>query len=573
MGDHNCKAAFQGRRCETPWRAGKPAQLVALLLLVFLGCNRKPPAPTPVVGPIHLKDVSNQVGITFVHTDGSSGERYIIEPMSGGLALFDYDSDGLIDIYFLNGRPLPGADMAAKPRNALYRNLGNWRFEDVTIQAGVGDLGFGLGVTVGDFDNDGTPDLYVNNYGPNVLYQNNGDGTFTDVTRRAQVDNGDLVGAGACFLDMDADGDLDLYVANYIQFDPSMNVKRIFNGYPSYPSPRDYLPVPDTLFRNEGDGTFTDVSESAGIRGQAGTGMGMVCIDGDQDGDTDIFVLNDFGENFYFENDGTGVFEEAAVLVGLAYNGYGLENASMGVDSGDLDNDGLIDFFMTCYQNEYTVHYRNNGGGNFEDISQQSQAGPPAYAYVNWGANVVDYDNDADKDLFIANGHTEDNIDKYDSSTAYQVLMNDGSGRFADVSDQCGDGLKPVFSSRGSAWDDLDNDGDIDGVIVNARERPTILRNDSQNANHWVKLRVIGIESSRDAVGAKVRVTAGGLTQVAEKQSGRGYQSHYGSLIHFGLGNAKTIERIEVEWLGGQVDVLENVSVDQVLTIVQDRAW
>ncbi len=374
---------------------------------------------------------------------------------------------------------------------------------------------------------------------------------------------------------MDADGDLDLYVANYIQFAPSMNVKRIFNGYPSYPSPRDYLPVPDTLFRNEGDGTFTDVSESAGIRAQAGTGMGMVCIDGDQDGDTDVFVLNDFGENFYFENDGTGVFEEAAVLVGLAYNGYGLENASMGVDSGDLDNDGLIDFFMTCYQNEYTVHYRNNGGGNFEDISQQSQAGPPAYAYVNWGANIVDYDNDADKDLFIANGHTEDNIDKYDSSTAYQVpnmvLMNDGTGRFEDVSKKCGDGLKPIRSSRGSAWDDLDNDGDIDGVVLNAREAPTILRNDSKNSNHWIKLRVIGVQSSRDAIGAKVRVTAGGLTQVAEKQSGRGYQSHYGSLIHFGLSNAETIERVEVEWLGGQIDVLENVSADQVLTIVQDR--
>ncbi len=362
-------------------------------------------------------------------------------------------------------------------------------------------------------------------------------------------------------------------MANYIDFDPSQNVKRLFNGYPSYPSPRDYRPVPDTLFRNEGDGTFTDVSQSAGISGKSGTGMGMVCLDGDDDGDTDVFVLNDFGENFYFENDGTGVFEEAAVLVGLAYNGYGLENASMGVDSGDLDNDGLIDFFMTCYQNEHTVLYKNTGGGNFEDISQLSQAGPPAYAYVNWGANIVDYDNDADRDIFISNGHTEDNIDLYDSSTAYKVrnmvLMNDGKGRFTDVSDTCGDGLQPVCSSRGSAWDDLDNDGDMDGVILNAREAPTILRNDSANENHWIQFHVLGVQCSRDAIGARVRVTTGGLTQVAEKQSGRGYQSHYGSRIHFGLGSAAMIDRIEVQWLAGGVDVLENVAVDQVLTVRQ----
>jgi hypothetical protein len=551
---------------------GKLAVLIIAATIALAGCDRQPPVVSkPVVGPIQLKDVSDQVGIEFVHTDGSSGQRYIVEPMSAGLALFDYDDDGFIDIYFLNGRPLLGADMSAKPRNALYRNLGDWKFVDVTEQAGVGDMGFGLGVTVGDYDNDGIADLYVNNYGPNVLYRNNGDGTFSDVTQHAKVDNGQLVGAGACFLDMDSDGDLDLYAANYIDFDPTKNVQRTFKGYPSYPSPRDFYPVPDTLFRNEGDGTFTDVSESSGISQIAGTGMGMVCIDGDDDGDTDIFVLNDFGENFYYENDGKGVFEEVAVLVGLAYNAFGLENASMGVDSGDIDNDGLIDFFMTCYQNEYTVLYRNIGGGNFEDISQLSQAGPPAYAYVNWGANIVDFDNDADRDLFISNGHTEDNIDLYDSSTAYKasnmLLMNDGKAKFADVSNQCGDGLAPVCSSRGSAWDDLDNDGDIDGVIANARESPTILRNDSPNNNHWVDIHLIGRNSTRDAIGARVHVTAGGLTQVAEKQSGRGYQSHYGSRIHFGLGEASRIDRIEVQWMGGGSDELVDVAVDQVVII------
>ena len=363
--------------------------------------------------------------------------------MSAGLALFDYDGDGRTDIYFLNGAPLPGARYDKPPTNALYRNEGNWRFRDVTDTAGVGDTGFGLGVTVGDYDNDGDGDLYLNNFGPNVLYRNNGDGTFTDMTQEAGVANGSLVGAGACFLDMDADSDLDLYVANYIEFDFDMNVNRTVDGMESYPSPRDYVPVPDTLFRNNGDGTFTDVSQESGVGAHAGTGMGMVCADYDNDGDTDVFVLNDVAANLFFENDGAGNFEEVGLLSGAAYNGFGDEMGSMGVDCGDYDRDGWLDFFMTSYQGELPILYRNLGNSSFEDVTGVTNAGASNYANVNWGTGLVDFDNDGDHDIFIANGHTEDNVEVRDRSTSYRarnvLLMNTDDGNFADVSDRAGD--------------------------------------------------------------------------------------------------------------------------------------
>ena len=542
--------------------------LSASLLLAWYAFQSELPK-----GPIHLKDVTRKTGIDFIHTDGSGGQRYIVEPMCAGLALFDYDDDGLIDVYFLNGAPMRGTKVDVPPENALYRNLGRWKFADVTEQAGLGDKGFGLGVTVGDYDGDGDPDLYLNNFGPNVLYRNNGDGTFTDVTGQAGVDNGDLVGAGASFLDMDADGDLDLYVTNYLRFDYDSHVQRQVGGHPSYPSPRDFEPVPDTLYRNNGDGTFTDVSRESGVSQYAGTGMGMVSVDCDLDGDTDVFVLNDVGENFFFQNDGTGKFKETGVINGTAYNIYGDENASMGVDCGDYDNDGRLDFFMTSYQSELPVLYRNIGNGFFEDVTLLTGAGEGTLSYVNWGNGLIDFDNDGDLDVFIANGHTEDNIDLRDASTAYRapntLLMNTGDGRFVEVSQTCGDGLLPVHSSRGAAFDDLDNDGDVDAVILNSREGPTVLRNDSRNENHWLQIRLQGTNGNSQGVGARVVVTAGDLSQTAERHSGRGYQSHYGSRLHFGLGERENVDRIEVYWLGGGIDVIQNVAVDQLLTITQ----
>jgi enediyne biosynthesis protein E4 len=550
--------------------------LVALgAFLIWRVAPHELPAP---VGPIQLRDVTTQTGIGFRHTDGGSGRRYIVETVTAGLATFDYDGDGLIDIYFLNGAPLEGTEhRRSAPRNELYRNDGDGMFTEVTTQAGVGDRGFGLGVAAGDYDNDGFPDLYINNYGRNVLYRNNGDGTFTEVTSPAGVDAGELVGAGAAFLDIDADGQLDLYVANYIDFTYENHVPRSMDGFPEYAGPRDYRPVPDILFRNNGDGTFTDISDPSGIVQHAGTGMGLVCADFNNDGHTDVFVLNDVAENFLFQNDGTGRFEEVGLVLGAAYNGHGDELGSMGIDCGDFDNDGWLDFFMTSYQGELPVLYRNAGGDALEDVTQRSGAGDGALPYVNWGTGLVDFDNDGYRDLFVANGHLQDLIDQYDRSTAYEVrnlvLRNTGDGRFENVSESAGDGMHVRRSSRGAAFDDLDNDGRIDVVILNSRHEPTVLRNESPSDHHWVQVRLVGVQANRDAVGSRVTVVAGHLRQVAEVHSGRGYQSHFGSRLHFGLGSHDRIQRLEIRWHGGQTQVLEDLPVNRLHTFVEPIAF
>jgi hypothetical protein len=523
--------------------------------------------------PIQLRDVTGESGVTFVHDDGSSGQRYIVETITAGLALFDYDGDGLQDIYYLIGALLKGADDRPPPRNALYRNEGKFRFRDVTMEAGVGDTGYGLGVAVADYNNDGLPDVYVNNYGPNVLYLNNGDGTFSDVTASANVATGDVVGAGACFLDADQDGLLDLYVANYVDFTYDTHLTHRKKGYETYAGPRAFNGVPDVLYRNNGDGTFSDVSEEAGIAASVGTGMGIVAADYDLDGDTDVFVLNDVSGNFLFVNDGQGHFSEDGVLSGAAYNMYGLGLGSMGIDCGDFDNDGWPDFLMTSFQGELPVLYRNRGDGTLDDVTTLTGVGEGSAPYVNWGVGLVDFDNDGDLDVFIANGHLQDLVDAYDDSTAYEVhnlvLMNNGTGRFVDVSSICGDGASIKRSSRGAVFDDLDNDGDVDAVVLNARSASTVIRNESATDHHWLKVDLRGRTTNRYGVGSLVEVTAGKLKRVAEVHSGRGYQSHYGLQLHFGLGEHAKVDRIRVRWLGGQEDVLTDVDADQVITIVE----
>jgi len=523
-------------------------------------------------GPIQLRDVTRQTGITFVHTDGSSGRRYIVETVCSGLATFDFNGDGKIDIFFLNGAPLPGSPTTtAPPRNALYRNDGGWKFTDVTLAAGLGDTNYHLGVCIGDYNNDGYPDIYLNNFGPNILYRNNGDGTFTDVTQAAGVANGNKVGAGACFLDIDGDGDLDLFVANYVDFTFAKHQTRNVNGHPAYVGPMIYGPVPATLFRNNGDGTFTDISRESGIAAHAGTGMGVVCADYDDDGDTDIIVGNDAMANFVWRNDGSGHFEEVGLLTGLAYDRNGVGLGTMGVECGDYNNDGLLDFYMTSYQKQWAILYRNRGGGIFEDVTHITGAGTGTFNQVTWGAGLVDFDNDGDRDLFIACGHLQDNVELWDDTTSYEernlLLENTGRGKFVDVSARSGDGLAVKRSSRGAAFDDLDNDGKIDVVILNSRREPTLLRNDSPARNHWIQIRLHGTRSNRDGIGARIKVVAGDLTQVDEVHSGRGYQSHYGMYPHFGLGQRTRIDRIEVRWIGGGTDVLEGVAVDRVIQI------
>lgn len=522
-------------------------------------------------GPITLTDVTQHTGINFVHTDGSHGRYYIMETVCAGLALFDYDGDGHIDLYFLNGAPLPGASGQIRPANALYRNNGDWTFTDVTAKAGVGDTGFALGVAVGDYNNDGALDLYLNNYGPNVLYCNNGNGSFTDTTQTAGVANQAKVGAGACFLDMDKDGDLDLYVSNYLDFAYDKHVARSQMGFPVYASPRCYPPLPDNLFRNNGDGTFTDVSKTAGIAIHAGWGMGMICADYDSDGDTDVLVANDVAENFLFANNGAGRFEEVALFSGFAYDGFGDEQGSMGVDCGDYNNDGRPDFFMTSYQGQLAVLYKNLGEGLFQDVSTLTGAGANTLARVTWGNGLVDFDNDGDRDIFIACGHLQDRVESYDPAATYAqrniLLLHAGNERFRDISAQAGSGLAVKLSSRGAGFDDLDNDGDVDVVVLNSRGAPTLLRNDSHNSHHWIQVNLQGKKTNRYGVGARVKVTAGDLVQCAEVHSGRGYQSHYGMRLHFGLGLRNRIDAIEVRWMGGSVDVFKNITVNQIVVL------
>ncbi len=473
-------------RCErgskrTPWCAWLCAAGFACSALLA-GCRSAtdPPSllspPSSPLGPIVLRDATTNSEIAFRHSDGSSGERFIVESVSAGLALFDYDNDGLIDIYFPCGAPLRGAVTESLPRDALYRNLGDWRFRDVTQQAGLSGLGYGLGIVVADYDNDGFADIYLNQSGPNVLYRNNGDGTFTDATARATVANGDKVGAGAAFLDSDRDGDLDLYVANYVDFTYDNHVPSSIGGVPVYAGPRSYSPVPDVLYRNNGDGTFTDISDESGIAAHASTGMGMVCADFDNDRHTDIFVCNDSRGNFLFHNDGTGRFQEIALAAGFSCNYFGDDNASMGVDCGDYNNDGWLDFYVTDYSGEWPVLYENTGHGFLNDVSRRTGAALGAYPYVTWGAGLVDFDNDGHRDLYIACGHIDDNVERYNDTTSYRarniLLRNQGDGTFRNVSDQAGDGLLPNYSSRGACFDDLDGDGCIDVVVLNSANSP-----------------------------------------------------------------------------------------------------
>jgi hypothetical protein len=546
------------------------------LVVLWSAWACKPPPSEPVASTaagIQLRDATADSGITFVHTDGSSGRRYIVETVTTGLAVFDYDGDGWNDVYFLNGRPLPGAQAEKPPRNALYKNLGGFKFAEVTDSAHVGDAGYGMGVAVADYDNDGDADIYVSNFGPKVLYRNNGDGTFTDVTKQAGVADGNKVGAGVVFLDIDGDGDLDLYVANYVKFSFETHVPRFREGYPEYAGPKDYPAEPHTLFRNNGDGTFTDISRESGIAEHPGTGMGVVAADYDNDGRPDIFALNDVSRNFFWRNDGSGRFEEVAVSIGAAYNVYGDSLGSMGVDCGDYDNDGWLDFFQTSYEGELPVLFRNLGGGLLEDVTLKTGAGVGSLPHVKWGCAFADLDNDGHKDIFYVCGHLQDNIELYRDNTFYQaapiLLRNTGDGKFVNVSETAGDGMRVKGVGRGAAIDDLDNDGRLDVVILNSRGRPTILRNLSETGNHWIRIRLQGVKTNRDGVGARVKVVAADLTQIDEVHSGRGYQSHFGTTIHFGLGRRERVDRIEVRWIGGGTDLWENVPVDQTLTIFE----
>ncbi|MEW6237747.1 MAG: CRTAC1 family protein [Candidatus Omnitrophota bacterium] len=543
------------------------------------GGEQTPPASAPSsqteikARPDGYYDDIQSSGVKFVHTDGSSGRHYIVETVTAGLGLFDYDNDGDLDIYFVNGAALPGQTFESPPRNALYRNDGGNKFADATDQAGVGDEHYGMGCVMGDIDNDGWMDIYVSNYGPDVLYHNNGDGTFTNITAKAKLGDPRL-GAGACMADYNADGWLDIFAANYLQFPIDVPSPCSRLGVPLYcdPSTFDmYEPEQASLYLNNHDGTFTDYTEASGIAAFRGRGMGAACTDYDNDGDTDIYIANDVDLNFLYANKGNGIFDEVGLFAGIAYDQHGQEQGSMGCDFGDYNGDGWYDLIVTSYQRQQNTLYRNRGDGTFEDVTIPAGLLPGSMEYVSWATFFFDYDNDADKDIFIANGHLQDNIEKLEEHTKYlepnQLFRNNGDGTFTDISKEAGPGFQVLQSTRGGAFGDLDNDGDLDIVLSNSRAEATLLINELHNSNHWINIKLQGTKSNRNGVGAQVFVTAGGKTQKNEVRAGSSYQSHYDLRLHFGLGKAKKIDEIKVQWVGRGEDIYRGISADRFILL------
>jgi enediyne biosynthesis protein E4 len=499
--------------------------------------------------------VPQECGISFVHTDGNTGRRYMVETIIGSLAIFDFDNDGQLDIYLVNGAALPGSKLEHTPSSRLYRNLGNWRFQDVTETSGLLDTGYGMGVVVADFDNDGFHDLFLTHFGHNTFFVNRGDGSFAESSEACQLKGPTRVGAGACFTDIDCDGDLDLYTATYVHFDWSEHRVRTINGKEFHTGPADYRPAADFLYRNEGNGTFTDISTVSGINRKSAPGMTVSSADVDGDHDMDIFVANDQAPNFLLINDGTGVFEFGELLAGVAFDRNGKANGNMGVEIADVDGDLEMDIVTTTYQNEMPVYYRSIQPGLFEDETTLAKLDTTLTAHVTWGVGVVDFDLDGDRDLFFACGHFFDNLQHLDDRTQQKVrnyvLANNGRGQFFNATKLAGSALQPVESSRGAAFDDLDNDCDVDMVVLNVNTRPTIGRTETDPTLDRLCVQLVGATSSRDAVGAKVlAVSQSGKRQASVVLSGRGYESAYGNRQYFGSGHDPIVSVI-VQWPNG----------------------
>ena len=542
----------------------------ALLLFFFFGCAM---LSTSTGYAVTFVEVAAESGIDFKHTDGESGKRLFNEQYGSGGGLFDYNNDGYLDIYLINAHPQGEQADTLLPTNVLYRNNGDGTFTDVTHLASVGDTGYGVGATTGDYDNDGDLDIYVTNFGPNVLYRNNGDGTFTDVAETAQVADAGW-GASCAFADFDNDGHLELYVTNYANYTLDAHKTCYRHDVPVYCGPSSYPPQSDVFYHNNRNGTFTDLTQQSGLLSvPAAHGLGIAIGDPDNDGDPDIYIANDQDFNFLFENRGDGTFEEIGLLSGVSCSDMGKAEAGMGVAFADYDNDGKLDLTVSNFQNETNTLYRNEGGNFFIDNTIIAGIAEHTHRYLGWGIGFFDYDNDGYKDIFVANGHTMDNIAEVDRSTTTPqqnlLFRNLGNGEFADVTAQIGEGFALRKTSRAAAFGDYDNDGDIDILITNWNQTVDLLRNDGGNQNNWIQIQAIGTKSNRSAIGARIKVVAGELTQYAEVKSSGSYLAFSDLRVHFGLNDAESIDLLEIRWQSGIVDSATNLSVNQRFIAVE----
>ncbi len=538
--------------------------------------------------PLVFADVTEISGLgTFRHRSGNPDKKFILEVPGSGVALLDYDNDGWLDIYLVNGSTVPALKGSETPaRAALFHNNHDGTFTDVTEKAGVANLRWGFGVAVADYDNDGWPDMYVTNFGKNRLYHNNHDGTFTDVAERAGVTNGGW-STGATFGDYDGDGRLDLFVPGYVKYDvdhpPIPGSAAVAFSFCQYRGenvmcgPRGLPGEHDHLFHNNGDGTFTDVSEKAGVADAPGYyGFSAVFVDMNDDGKPDLVVANDSTPNYLYINKGNGTFEDDSYPSGFAVNENGREQAAMGLAVGDYRNDGRLSLYTTNFSDDYNTLFRNDGDATFTDVSYRMGLGEITVPFLGWGAGFLDFDNDGWKDIFAANGHVYRNVDQYDWGTTFAqrplLFRNVEGKRFATVTAATGSGLGRTYTSRGAAFGDIFNDGKVSVVINNLDSPPALLRNVVKNGNHWVELKLTGgPKSPRDATGATVYLTAGGVRQRADVISGGSFMSSSDPRLHFGLAANTKIDSLKVHWPSGAVEEVALPGVDQIFHMVEGR--
>jgi enediyne biosynthesis protein E4 len=526
-------------------------------------------------------DVTREAGLAaFRNTQGSERKDYILESIGGGCAFIDYDDDGWQDLLLVRGSTMERYGKGGDPICALFHNNRDGTFTDVTERSGLLKSGWAMGVAVADFNNDGWDDIYITGYGRSFLFRNNGNGTFTEIGGPAGVSGVGLWSTGAAFGDYDNDGHLDLYVTRYVHFDMKNPPRRdpskptcVFKGAGVYCGPRGLPGEPDALFHNNGDGTFTEVSERAGISDVQNRyyGLGVVFGDYNDDGYLDIFVGNDSTPRYLYRNNGDGTFTDVAVETGVAYSSEGAEQASMGVDLGDYDNDGLLDAFVTNFSHDTNELYRNQRDGFFDDVTWPSGVGAPSWLLLGWGTQFVDLDNDGWLDLFVANGHAYPEVDQIDVGTSYAepllVHLNQRGAGFKEAGPATGGALAGKYCARGAAFGDFDNDGDVD-VLLNSIDRaPTLLRNDGGNKNNWLRVKTVGRTSNRNGIGCRVTISTGTGSQVREIKSGGSYLSSSELRAHFGLGDATKADLLSVRWPGGRTQVLRDVPANQTVTV------